>query len=171
MEEGLTELRFPDGNLVNTWYSFQVDTETLDITLFFAQYDDTLETLQATVKIDQYSRGADLENAEITLYFPDGSSRVLFLDRDEGSIALDQQYTLPVGPSMFSAGLRRALVFYGMELQDETGDIQVTLHLDLSGLSLSEGLEFKRLVPGTVNDALLELQVLVEQIEDQRLGR
>ena len=171
LEEGLTELRFPGGKLVNTWYSFQVDTETRDITLFFAQYDETLETLQATVKVDKYTRGADLENAEITLYFPDGSSRVLFLDGDAGTVALDQQYNLPVGPSMFSSGLRRALVYYGMDLQDETGNIQVTLHLDLSGLSLSEGLEFTRLVPGTVDDALLELQVLVEQIEDQRQQR
>ena len=72
---------------------------------------------------------------------------------------------------MFSSGLRRALVYYGIELQDETGDIQVVLHLDLSGLSLSEGLEFERLVPGTVDDVLLELQSLVEQIEDQRLQR
>ena len=169
LEEGLTRLKFPDGNLVDTWYTFQVDTETRDITLFFAQYDDALESIQGTVQIEQYTRGADLKNAEVTLYFPDGSSRVLFFNRSEGSIGLDQQYSLPVGPSMFSSGLRRALVYYGMELRDETGDIQVTLHLDLSGLSLSEGLEFKRLVPETVDKVLLELQSLVEQIEDQRL--
>ena len=83
-----------------------------------------------------------------------------------GSIALEQQYRLPTGPSMFSAGLRRALVFYGMELYDEAGEIEVQLHLDLSGLSQSEGLEFKRLVPGAVYDALGELQFPVEQIED-----
>ena len=171
LEEGLTQLKFPGGNLVNTWYSFQVDTETRDITVFFAQYDDSLEAILSTVKVEQYTRGADLENAEVTLYFPGGSSRVLFFNREEGTISLDQQYALPVGPSMFSSGLRRALVYYGIELQDETGDIQVILHLDLSGLSLSEGLEFERLVPGTVDDVLLELQSLVEQIEDQRLQR
>ena len=82
---------------------------------------------------------------------------------------MDQQYTLPVATSMFSSGLRRALVYYGMELYDETGDIEVQLHLDLSGLSQSEGLEFKRLVPETVDASLLELQFLVEQIESQRL--
>ena len=171
LEEGLTQLKFPGGNLVNTWYTFQVDTETRDITLFFAQYDDALESIQGTVKIEQYTRGNRLENVQVTLYFPDRSRRVLIFDRLEGTIVLDQQYNLPVGPSMFSSGLRRALVYYGMELQDETGDIQVKLHLDLSGLSLSEGLEFTRLVPGTVDNVLLELQSLVEQIEDQRLQR
>jgi hypothetical protein len=167
LEEGLIELRFPAGDLVNTWYSFQVDTETRDITLLFAQYDDALESILSTVKIEQYTRGADLENAEVALYFPNGSTRVLLFDRGEGTIRLDQQYALPVGPSMFSSGLRRALVYYGIDLQDETGDIQVKLHLDLSGLSLSEGLGFKRLIPGTVDDVLLELRALVEQIEDR----
>ena len=171
LEEGQTQLKFPDGKLVNTWYSFQVDTETRDITLFFAQYDDTLESILGTVKVDHYTRGVDLENAEVTLYFPGGSNRVLYFDRKEGTIGLDQQYTLPVGPSMFSSGLRRGLVYYGMELQDATGDIQVELHLDLSGLSQSEGLEFKRVIPETVDDVLLELQVLVEQIENQRSQR
>ena len=171
LEEGLTRLRYPAGDLVNTWYSFQVDTETRDITLFFAQYDDALESILSTVKLDQYTSGADLEDAEVTLFFPDRSTRILLFDRKEGTISLDQQYNLPVGPSMFSSGLRRGLVYYGMDLQDETGDVQVTLHLDLSGLSLSEGLEFKRLVPGTVDDVLLELKALVEQIEDWRLQR
>ena len=171
LEEDLVQLKFPDGSLVNTWYSFQVDTKTRDITLFFAQYDDGFESIDATVKVDQYTRGVDLENAEVTLFFPGGSKRVLLFDRAEGSISLDQQYTLPVGPSMFSSGLRRALVYYGMKLQDDTGDIQVQLHLDLSGLSLSEGLEFKRLAPETVDSGLLEIQFLVEQIEDTRLHR
>jgi hypothetical protein len=92
----------------------------------------------------------------------------LFFNREEGSIKLNQQYMLPVGPSMLSSDLRRALVYYGMELEDESGDIQVELHLDLSGLSQSEGLEFTRVVPDTVNDVLKELQSLVEQIEDNR---
>ena len=171
LEEGQTQLKFPGGDQINTWYSFQVDTETRDITLFFAQYDDDLESIQGTVKVDHYTRGVDLENAEVTLYFPAGSSRVLYFDREDGTIGLDQQYALPVGLSMFSSGLRRDLVYYGMELQNQTGEIQVELHLDLSGLSLSEGLEFKRVAPGTVDDVLLELQVLVEQIENQRSQR
>ena len=167
LQEGLLELKFQSGELVDAWYSFQVDTKTREITLFFAQYDDALERIVSTVKVDQYTQGADLSSAEVTFYYPDGSSRILFFDGTEGSISLEQQYRLPTAASMFSAGLRRALVFYGMELRDDAGEIEVQLHLDLSGLSQSEGLEFKRLVPGAVDDALGELQSLVEQIEDQ----
>ncbi len=75
---------------------------------------------------------------------------------------------LPVGPSMLSSDVRRALVYYGIQLQDDSGDIQVELHLDLSGLSQSEGLEFTKLVPDTVDNVLQELQFLVEQIENKR---
>jgi hypothetical protein len=169
LEEGLTELRYPRGEVVKSWYSFQVDTETRDITLFFAQYDDALDTILSTVRIDNYTKGTNLENAEVVLNFQDGSARTLSFDRNEGTINLNQQYMLPVGPSMLSSDLRRALVYYGMELQDTSGDVQVELHLDLSGLSQSEGLEFTKFVPETVEDVLQELQTLVQQIEDKRL--
>ena len=168
LEEGMTELRYPRGELVNTWYTFQVDTESLKITLFFAQYDDALESIMSTVKVDNYTKGADLSNAEVRLHYPDGSTRTLFFDKSKGTINLNQQYMLPVGPSMLSSDVRRALVYYGMKLQNDSGDIQVELHLDLSGLSQSEGLEFTRVVPETVDDVLQEIQFLVEQIEDNR---
>ena len=168
LEEGLTELRYPRGENVMTWYTFQVDTETRKITLFFAQYDDALESIITTVKVDNYSKGADLTNAEVRLNYPDGSTRTLFFAGHKGTINLNQQYVLPVGPSMLSANLRRALVYYGIKLQDASGDVQVELHLDLSGLSQSEGLEFTKVVPDTVNDVLPELQFLMEQIEDKR---
>ena len=169
LEEGLMELRYPRGEMVKTWYTFQVDTETRDITLFFAQYDDGLESIVSTVKVDNYTKGGDLGNAEVRLNYPDGSTRTLFLDRDEGSINLNQQYMLPVGPSMLSSDLRRALVYYGIKLQNDSADTQVELHLDLSGLTQSEGLEFTKIVPDTVDDVLQELQFLVEQIEDERI--
>lgn len=168
LEEGLLALKYPRGEMVSTWYSFQVDTETREITLQFAQYDDALESILSTVKLENYTRGLDLDNAEVLLNFPDGSTRTLYFDSKDGTISLEQQYNLPVGPMMFSSGLRRAMVYYGMKLQNETGDIEVELHLDLSGLSQSEGLEFKRLAPSTVNEVLAEIQTLVEQIEDKR---
>ena len=169
LEEGLMELRYPRGKMVKTWYTFQVDTETRDITLFFAQYDDALESIVSTVKVDNYTKGGDLGNAEVRLNYPNGSTRTLFFDREEGSINLNQQYMLPVGPSMLSSDLRRALVYYGIKLQNDSRDTQVELHLDLSGLTQSEGLEFTKVVPDTVDDVLQELQFLVEQIEDERI--
>jgi len=169
LEEGLVELKYPSGALVPAWYSFQVDTETGDITLFFAQYDEAMESIIGTVMLDDYTRGVDLDDAEVLLNYPDGTTRTLLFDGNKGTISLNQQYVLPTGPSMFSSGLRRALVYYGMKLQDEAGEIEVELHLDLSGLSQSEGMEFKRLAPDVVDDVLFELQFLVEQIEDKRL--
>ena len=167
LEEGMAQLKLHGGDLVKAWYTFQVDTKTGDITLFFAQYNDALERIVSTVKVGEYTKGVDLNNAEVAFFFPDGSDRILFFDGTEGSIALEQQYRLPTGPSMFSSGIRRALVFYGMQLHDDAGEIEVQLHLDLSGLSQSEGLEFKRVVPEAVTEVLGELQSLVEQIEDQ----
>ncbi|PKB73470.1 MAG: hypothetical protein BZY75_01620 [SAR202 cluster bacterium Io17-Chloro-G7] len=168
LEEGLAALKYPHGELVRNWYTFQVDTETKDITLFFAQYDDNLETILSTVRVDNYTKGSDLQNAEVRLNYPDGSTRTLFFNKEEGSISLNQQYVLPVGPSMLSTDTRRSLVYYGLKLQDASGDVQAELNLDLSGLSQSEGLEFTRIAPDTVNEVLRDLQFLVEQIESQR---
>ena len=53
LEDDFIRLKFPSGALVHTWYSFQVDTETQDITLFFAQYNDTLDSIASTVKVEQ----------------------------------------------------------------------------------------------------------------------
>ena len=169
LEEGLAALKYPHGELVRNWYTFQVDTETKDITLFFAQYDDALETILSTVRVDNYTKGSDLQNAEVRLNYPDGSTRTLFFNKEEGSISLNQQYVLPVGPSMLSTDTRRSLVHYGLKLQDASGDVEAELNLDLSGLSQSEGLEFTRIAPETVNDVLRDLQFLVEQIESKRV--
>ena len=169
LEEGLVRLNLPGGELVDSWYSFRVDTKTRDITVFFALYDDALETILSTVRIDNYTQGDSLETAVVTLNYPDGSDRALRFDRSAGTVSLSQQYRLPHGPSMFSAGLRRGLVYYEMQFYDEANDAEVELHLDLSGLSESEGLEFTRAVPDTVEDALQELRFLVEQIEDERV--
>ena len=169
LEDGLVQLKLPTGDPVDTWYTFQVDTKSQDITVFFAVYDVASNALASTVKIDDYAKGEPLDNAEVTLYYANGSERILFFDGSDGTISLNQQYRLPYGPSMFTSGLRRALVYYGIKLQDEAGDVEVELHLDLSGLSESEALEFKRTVPGTVDDVLREIEGLVDQIEENRM--
>jgi len=74
----------------------------------------------------------------------------------------------PYGPSMFSPELRVALVNQRMVLKDETGAISAELQLDLTGLSDSEVMVFKKSAPGTVDEVLSELQDLVRQIEGGR---
>jgi hypothetical protein len=167
--EGVMKLKLPAGNLVDIWYTFQVDTKTRDITVFYALFDEKLQSVMTTVRIDNYTQGNELENAEVTLYYPDGSERVLAFDRTEGTMVLTQLYKLPHGPSMFSSGLRRALVYYGIKLQDETGDTTIELHLDVSGLSESEEIVFKQSAPAAVETVLEEIKVLVDQIEEKRL--
>jgi hypothetical protein len=169
LEEGLVEVKLPNGELADTWYSFQVDTKSREITLFYALYDDELETLISTVKLNNYTRDHDLTMAEVTLFYTDGSDRILEFDSDKGTISLLQRYPVPHEPSMFSADLRRGLVYYGMDLRDEDLAIEVQLHLDLSGLSKSEALEFKRSAPQTVEAALAEIKALVDQIEERRV--
>ena len=169
LEEGMIQLKLPGGEQVDAWYTFQVDTKTRDIIVLFALYDGKLETILSTVKVENYSRAASLDNAEVTLNYTDGSDRILYFDGKEGTLSLTQHYPVPYGPSLFTSDLRRALVFYGMGLQDESSGIDVLLHLDLSGLSESESLEFKRLMPSTVKDVLLELRSLIDQIEDKRM--
>ena len=169
ISEGLLALKLPGGDPVETWYTFQVDTESREITVFFALIDRKMQSVLSTVRINDYTRGHDLKSAEVTLYYQDGSRRVLDFNGAEGVITLTQHYSVPYGPSMFSPNLRRAMVWYGMKLQAESSDATVELHLDVSGLSASEEMVFKQSVPSTVDSALSEIQVLVDQIEHERL--
>ena len=70
--------------------------------------------------------------------------------------------------SMFSSDLRVAMVFYGVELKDDSGQINALLNLDLTGLSLGEVLILKQPSSRVVHDMLTEIGDLVAQIETQR---
>ena len=168
LEEGFGYLKLPGGELVDTWYTFQVDTRNGNITIYMAQFDSALESILTTLKVGNYAHGEELQNADITLYYSDGSERIISLNNADGTIRLVQHYNLPFGPSVFSPPLRRELVFYGMELQDQAGDIMVELHLDVSGLSDSEEMVFEKQAPVEVGNALHEIRQLVDQIEEQR---
>ena len=170
LEEGFGYLKLPGGELVDTWYTFQVDTRNGNITIYMAQFDSALESILTTLKVANYAQGEELQNADITLYYSDGSERIISLNNADGTIRLVQHYNLPFGPSVFSSPLRRELVFYGLELQDQAGDIMVELHLDVSGLSDSEEMVFEKQAPLEVGNALHEIRQLVDQIEEQRKG-
>ena len=168
LEEGFGYLKLPGGELVDTWYTFQVDTRNGNITIYMAQFDSALESILTTLKVANYAQGEELQNADITLYYSDGSERIISLNNADGTIRLVQHYNLPFGPSVFSPPLRRELVFYGMELRDQAGDTMVELHLDVSGLSDSEEMVFEKQAPVEVGNALHEIRQLVDQIEEQR---
>lgn len=169
LSEGLIDVELPGEVSSQSWYSFQVDTTTRDITLFFALYGDSPSTITRTVKIEGYTQRGHVDNAEVTLYYPEGPERRILFDGANGTVTLTQQYAQPYGPSMFSPELRVAMVNQRMVLTDESGSIRAQLQLDLSGLSDSEQIIFERSAPDLVDDALAEIQDLVYQIEDKRI--
>ena len=171
LDEGLMELKMPGGESVDTWYTFQVDTEKRDITVFFALFDAERQSVLSTVQLNNYTRGSELQKGMVTLYYEDGSERVLAFDGVEGTMTLTQHYKVPFGPSMFSPDLRRSLVYYGLKLQDEAAGLTMELHLDISGLSESEKMVFKQSAPREVTTALAEIKVMADQIEDFRYSR
>lgn len=165
--EGWVNLELPANMTVETWYTLQVDTETGGITNFFALYNEDSEII-SSIKVEDYTKGEPLKNAELTLFYSDGSKRMLFFDGQEGTMSLTQHYPQPSGPSMFSSDLRVAMVFYGLELADETGKINALLNLDYTGLSLGEVLIMQQPSERIVADMLREIGTLVDQIEEQR---
>jgi hypothetical protein len=164
----LLDLVLPGDIVSECWYTFQVDTATRNITLFFALYGDSPETIVRTVKIEDYSRQSGVSNAEVTLFHPEGPERLVAFDGQRGVVTLSQKFEQPYGPSMFSPALRVAMVHQKMVLTDDTGTNSAQLQFDLSGLSDSEHLDFERTDPDLVGAALLEIQALVEQIEGKR---
>ena len=167
LSEGLTEVNLPGDVTAESWYTFQVNTATQDITLFFALYGNSGDTITRTVKIEGYTQRGNLNKAEVTIFYPEGPERLITYDDQQGTVTLSQQYPQPYGPSMFSPQLRVGMVNQKMILTDETGEISAQLQLDLSGLSDSEHLVFERSAPEQVAAALSEIQDIVMQIEDK----
>ena len=168
LSEGLVSVELPGNVTAESWYTFQVNTATRDITLFFALYGDSANTITRTVKIEGYAQRGSLNQAEVTIFYPEGTERRVVFDGEQGIITLAQQFQQPDGPSMFSPELRVAMVNQKMVLTDESESISVQLQLDLTGLSDSEYLVFKRSAPEIVDGALSEIQDIVKQIEDGR---
>jgi len=168
LSEGLVEVDLPGEVTAESWYSFQVNTSTRDITLFFALYGNSPDTITRTVKIEGYTQRGALNIAEVTLFYPEGTERQIIYDGGQGIITLSQQYPQPYGPSMFSPELRVAMVNQNMVLTDDSGNISTQLQIDLSGFSDSEHMVFTSSDPDLVNAALSEIQGIVGQIEDRR---
>lgn len=168
LSEGFVSLKFPGGQDMDTWYTFQVDTYSKSITLFFAVYNNAKDTIINTVEVQDYAQGEIIHNAEVTLFYPDGSERLLKFDAVQGTVGMAQRFSKPYGPSMFSPGMRVSLVNYGLELFDTTGSVQANIQLDLSGLSDSGSVTLIQSNPSVVNDVMLELQELIDQIESKR---
>jgi hypothetical protein len=168
LAQGFVDVKLPGNHTAQSWYTYQVNTVSRDITLFFAIYDSSLGNIVRTVKIEQYSQGSNVERAEVTLFYPEAGDRVIVFDRDQGKMTVTQHIQQPYGPSLFSPELRVNLVTQRVLLADQTGDINAELQLDLTGLSDSEVIVFQRTAPNVVSEVLSEIKDLVNQIEAKR---
>jgi hypothetical protein len=169
LSQGFVDMTLPGSYNTKSWYTFQIDTTTRDITVYFAVYDNSYDNIIRTVQIDKYTEGIDIKNAKLAVFYGEGPARTVQFNRDEGTITMTQQYSQPFGPSLFSPDLRVALVNQRMQLSDGSGDITAELQLDLSGLSDSELILFKHRTPDVVDRTLIEIQELLNQIETKRI--
>jgi len=168
LSQGFVDVALPGAYNTKAWYTFQIDTTTRDITVYFAIYDNSYDNIIRTLQIDKYTEGKDIQNAKLSIFYGDGPARTVQFIRDEGVIVMTQQYSQPFGPSLFSPDLRVALVNQRMQLSDGSGDISAELQLDLSGLSDSELILFRHKTPDVVDRALTEIQDLLNQVETKR---
>jgi hypothetical protein len=166
--EGWVDLNLPGGELAQTWYTFQVDTRTRNITLFYALYNEAGD-MTSTVRVSEYAQGQRPSNAEVTLHHLEGPERVISFDGQAGSITETQEFSFrPLAPSVFSPALRSSLVYYQLTLEDATGDTRAELDRDLTGVLARDRVVFQRSDPATVDRALMEIELLANQIEDRR---
>lgn len=166
--EGWVDLDLPGGELTRTWYTFQVDTRTRNITLLFALYSEAGD-MTSTVRVNEYTQGQRPTNAELTLYHLEGPERVVSFDGQAGTVTDTQELSFqPLPPSVFSPALRSSLVYYESALEDAAGATRAELDRDLTGVQARDRVVFQRSDPPTVDLALMEIELLVNQIEDRR---
>ena len=168
LSQGFVGINLPGNYGTQAWYTFQIDTTTRDITVYFAVYDSNYDNIVRTVQIDKYTEGEEISNAQLGIFYDEGPARTVQFNRGEGTITMTQNYAQPFGPSLFSPDLRVALVNQRMSMQDSSSNITTELQLDLTGLSDSELILFKHKTPDVVNRTLSEIQALLKQIEDNR---
>ena len=168
LAEGFVDLELLNGR-VRTWFTFQVDTSTQNIVLFFGFFDQEGKTMSRTVSVENYSQSEIIDNAEMTVFYPGAPDRVINFDREAGTITSRQFYTTqPYGPSLFSPQTRISMINQGLVLQNVEGDIQAELQVDLTGVSDREGFVLLENNPVATEDALDEIQAVIDQLESRR---
>ena len=168
LAEGFVDLELLSGR-VRTWYTFQVDTSTQNIVLLFGFFDQEGKNLSRIVVVEDYSRTEIIDNAQMTVFFPDAPDRVIDFDREAGTVISRQSYTTqPYQPSLFSPQTRISMIQQNLVLQNGEGDIRAELQVDLTGVSDREGFALVQNDPAATDDALNEIQLVIDQLESRR---
>ena len=168
LSEGYVDLELLTGR-VRTFYAFQVDTSTQNIVLFFGMYDQVCQAISRSVVVENYSQAELINNAELTVYYPDAPPTVIRFDREPGTVVSSQFYTTqPYDPGLFTPQMRIALIRQNLLLQNNDGTISADLQLDPSGVSTLSGYRVTRNDPATTESALSEIQAIIDQLESRR---
>ncbi len=166
--EGFVDLELITGR-VHTYYTFQVDTSTQNIILFFAMYDSTGLAISRSVVVEDYSQSQLIDNAQVTIYYPNAPETLVYFDRPSGSWQSSQFYsTIPHGPGMFSPQMRIALVKQNLPLVNEDSNIIATMQLDPIAVASTSGYQVTVNDQVTTDAALAEIQAIIDQLESRR---
>ena len=168
LAEGFVDLELLTGR-VRTFYTFQVDTSTQNIVLFFGLYSPAGDAISRSVVVEGYSQSHLITNAELTVYYPDAPATIIRFDRETGTVVSSQFYTTqPHGPGIFSPQMRIALIKQNLPLNNADGTITAAMQLDPTGVADLSGYQVIQVDPVTTETALTEIQALIDQLESRR---
>ena len=168
LAQGFVDLQLQTGQ-VRTFYTFQVDTSTQNIILFYALYDPTGQAISRSVVVENYSQSELIDNAELTVYYPDAPATVIRFNGAEGTIESSQFYTTqPHAPGLFSSQMRIALIKQNLPLASEEGSIAAAMQLDPTGVADLSGYKVTIKDPATTETGLAEVQAIIDQLESRR---
>ncbi len=167
--EGFVDLVSVAGD-IRTWYTLHLDSSTRLATFFFAFYDPASGSISRTVVVRDYSQSELIDNAEVTIFYPDHPERVINFERETGKIISKQYYSAqPYEPSILSREMRISLIYHGLALGNESGNIQAELQVDLTGIIADrEGMAVMQIDQAIADNALSEIQEVIDQIESRR---
>lgn len=169
LAEGFVDLQIVGGGIVRTFYTFQVDTSTQNIVLFFALYDPSGMAISRSIVVENYSQSDLINNAQLTVYYPDAPSTVIHFDKESGTIESSQFYTTqPHGPGMLSSQMRIALIKQNLPLVNSDGNIAAAMQLDPTGVADLSGYRVTIQDPATMQSGLDEIQAIIDQLESRR---
>lgn len=168
LDAGFVDLRLLNSD-VRSWYTLQVDTVTTSTTFFFAFFDPTGCSLSRAAIIRNYTRAQLIDNAEVTVYYPNSLERTINFDKADGTIVSRQFYDSDaLEPALFTSPIRISLSQQSLALADSLGRLSAEMSIDLTGLSNEESITISQQNPAVVERVLDELQTIVDSIESRR---
>ena len=168
LDAGFVDLRLLNSD-VRAWYTLQVDTVTTSTTFFFAFFDPTGCSLSRAAIIRNYTRAQLIDNAEVTVYYPNSLERTINFDKADGTIISKQFYDSDaLEPALFTSPIRISLSQQSLALADSLGRLSAEMSIDLTGLSNEESITISQQNPAVVERVLDELQTIVDSIESRR---